>query len=92
MPQIFRIGGYMVYFWSNESKPLEALHVHISKGKPSANATKVWITQNGKCILENNNSRIPPKTLNLLIRAIEANVEDIINKWIEQFDDITYIC
>lgn len=27
-----------------------------------------------------------------ILRAIEANVEDVINKWIEQFDDITYIC
>lgn len=23
MPQIFRIGAYIVYFWSNENDPLE---------------------------------------------------------------------
>ena len=23
MPQIFRIGAYWVYFWSNENRPLE---------------------------------------------------------------------
>ncbi len=27
MPQIFRIGSYWVYFWSDESKPLEPVHV-----------------------------------------------------------------
>ena len=51
MPQIFRIGSYWVYFWSNEGKPQEPIHVHISQGSPQANATKVWITSAGKCLL-----------------------------------------
>ena len=38
MPQVFKIGSYWVYFWANENKPLEPVHVHISKGKPTANA------------------------------------------------------
>ena len=33
MPQIFRIGPYIVYFWSNENDPLEAIHVHIAEGR-----------------------------------------------------------
>ena len=33
MPQVFKIGSYWVYFWANENKPLEPIHVHISKGK-----------------------------------------------------------
>ncbi len=37
MPQIFRFGPYWVYFWTNESKPLEPIHVHISEGKPAPN-------------------------------------------------------
>ena len=56
MPQVFKIGSYWVYFWANENKPLEPVHVHISKGKPTANATKLWITKSGKCLLANNNS------------------------------------
>lgn len=39
MPQIFRIGSYLVYFWSNENDPLEPVHVHISEGRASANGT-----------------------------------------------------
>lgn len=27
MPQVFKIGSYLVYFWSNESKPLEPIQV-----------------------------------------------------------------
>ena len=30
MPQIFRVAGYIVYFWSNENEPLEPIHVHVS--------------------------------------------------------------
>lgn len=43
MPQVFRFGPYWVYFWTNENKPLEPIHVHVSEGHPSANATKVWV-------------------------------------------------
>ena len=55
MPQIFRMGEYWIYFWTNENKPVEPIHVHIAKGKPSENATKVWITSAGNCLLCNNN-------------------------------------
>ena len=39
--QIFRVGPYSIYFWSNENNPLEPIHVHIAEGKATANATKV---------------------------------------------------
>ena len=43
MPQIFRIGPYIIYFWSNENNPLEPIHVHIAEGRDSANATKLCL-------------------------------------------------
>lgn len=92
MPQIFRIGSYIIYFWSNENDPLEPVHVHIAEGKATANATKIWITNSGKALLCNNNSRIPKKTLNNMIRYIEANSNIIINKWYSQFGEISYYC
>lgn len=48
MPQIFKFGGYIIFFWSNENKPMEPIHVHIAKHNPRANSTKVWITKRGK--------------------------------------------
>ena len=63
MPQIFRLGSYWVYFWTNENKPLEPVHVHVSEGNPTANSTKIWITKSGKCYLCHNTSKIPEKTL-----------------------------
>lgn len=92
MPQIFRIGSYIIYFWSNENDPLEPVHVHIAEGKATANATKIWITSSGNALLCNNNSRIPQRTLNNMIRYIEANSDIIINKWYTQFREISYYC
>lgn len=41
MPQVFRIGPYTIYFWSNENKLLEPIHVHIAEGRATSHATKV---------------------------------------------------
>ena len=27
MPQVFRIGAYWVYFWTNENEPLDSVHM-----------------------------------------------------------------
>lgn len=48
MPQLLRIGPYSIYFWSNEGDPLEPIHVHISEGRATSTATKLWITSTGK--------------------------------------------
>lgn len=72
MPQVFKIGSYWVYFWSNENDPLEPVHVHVAEGSPQPNATKIWLTRTGKCLLANNNSDIPAKTLRNIMRIIES--------------------
>lgn len=92
MPQVFRFGSYWVYFGTNENKPLEPVHVHISEGKPSANGTKVWITKAGKCFLCNNNSNIPKHTLHNIMRMIEARNTEVIDKWHKYFGEISYYC
>ena len=92
MPQIFKIGSFWVYFWSNENMPLEPVHVHVSEGAPTANATKIWITQAGKCFLANNNSRINPHVLQNILRIIEARNEEIVEKWKKYFSEVSYFC
>lgn len=92
MPQIFKIGSFWVYFWSNENNPLEPIHVHVSEGAPTANATKIWITKAGKCLLAHNNSRINPQILHNILRIIEARNEEVVNKWKEFFGTISYYC
>jgi hypothetical protein len=59
MPQLLRIGPYTFYFWSNESEPLEPVHVHIVEGLPTPDATKVWITATGRLCYATTNRRYP---------------------------------
>ena len=92
MPQIFRIGPYLIYFWTNEGVPLEPVHVHISEGIPSSNATKVWITKTGKCLLANNNSKIPTKNLRVVLSILEARSCEIIETWVDYFGQPKYFC
>ena len=84
--------GYKIYFGTNEGN--EPIHVHIAKGKPTANGTKIWITQNGGCIVANNNGQIPPRDLNKLLEVIGGQIFYITRKWKEFFctDDVTYFC
>ena len=58
MPQVFKVGPFWIYFWANEGKPMEPVHVHVSEGSPTENATKIWITSTGSCLLANNNCNI----------------------------------
>ena len=86
MPQILRIGPYIIYFWSNENAPLEPVHVHIAEGRATANATKIWITSTGKALLCNNNAQIPERILNRLIRVVESNTAEIADLWLEHLE------
>ncbi|MBR4571700.1 MAG: DUF4160 domain-containing protein [Candidatus Riflebacteria bacterium] len=83
MPKLFVVGDYIIYFWTHEST--EPIHVHISRGKPNGESTKVWLTSKGGCIVANNKSRIPLHKLGYLLRIIEAQYEDICHEWKKLF-------
>ena len=57
--------GKWIYsiFWSNENN--EPIHVHVTKGKPTPNATKIWLTKSGGCIVASNGSKISNKNQRL---------------------------
>ncbi|MDO4647718.1 MAG: DUF4160 domain-containing protein [Eubacteriales bacterium] len=90
MPQIFKVGAYLIYFGANENDPVEPIHVHVSEGVPSENATKIWITKNGRCLLCHNNSQIPKRKLRDIMDIIEARHTDIESKWIKYFHTVCY--
>lgn len=92
MPKLFRIGPYIVFFWSNEND--EPIHVHIAVGDPKSNSTKIWITQTGGCIVANNNSRIPQRDLNELLDIIPISFFYICSEWKRHFnvDVIKFYC
>ena len=92
MPQVFNISGYLIFFWTNEGKPVEPIHFHITDGVPSPNCTKVWLTSSGHCLLSNNISKIPPAKLRRIMDIASARSEEIKSKWIEYFGEISYFC
>ena len=92
LPSLFLVGGYRVFFWFNENG--EPIHVHVCKGVPSPNATKLWLTREGGCIVASNGSKIPQATLNELVDIVSAQFFLICAKWKEFFlvDTITFCC
>ena len=92
MPQVFRVGAYLVYFWSDEGHPLEPIHVHVTQGAPHENATKVWITSKGHCLLANNRSEVPARQLRIIMRTIEAQHREVEEQWFQYFGEIRYYC
>ena len=81
MPQVCRLLGYLIFFWSNENN--EPIHVHVCKGKPSADATKIWMEDVPR--LEHNKSQIPAKDLNRIMQWLAANKNFVVNKWNQHF-------
>ena len=92
MPQILRIGSYVVYFWSNEVRPLEYVHVHVASKRPTVDATKLWITSVGGVVVCNNDSQIPPEVLRKIARVVEANNKEIVATWVRLFGVARYYC
>lgn len=92
MPNLFTVSGYKIYFWSNENG--EPIHVHISKGKPNPNSTKLWLTKAGGCIVANNGSKIPDKQLSELMEFVSAQFLFICSEWKSFFleDSIIFYC
>ena len=92
MPSLFTVSGYKIYFWSSEND--EPIHVNVSKGQPSPNSTKIWLTREGGCILASNGSRIPQSELNKLMEFISAQFFFICAEWKKFFviDEIRFYC
>ena len=92
MPQLFKVGSYIVYFWANENLPLEPVHVYIAEGRPTSDGSKIWITKSGHCILSHNKAHIPISILKKIMQIIDANAEDIKKAWGSLFAEISYFC
>lgn len=79
IPKLFEICGYHISIWSNENG--EAIHVHVSKGRPTPNSPKIWITRDGKLKPTDSCSKIPPKDLRSIMDKLQLNVDSIISFW-----------
>ena len=81
MPKLFVIDGYQISIWSNENG--EHIHVYVSKKRPSANSTKLWLLSNGTFIKANSNDkRIPDAVLNKIIKKLQPQALMVRNFWV----------
>lgn len=81
MPKLFVIDGYQISIWSNENG--EPIHVYVSKKRPSANSTKLWLLSNGTFIKANSNDkRIPDAVLNKIIKKLQPQALMVRNFWV----------
>lgn len=92
MPQAFRVDCWTVFFWANENQPTEPVHVHVARRRPKKNATKIWLTKAGGCVLANNNSRIPENVLGSIMEIVAARRVEVIKMWRELFGEVRYYC
>ena len=80
MPQIFRIGSYIVYIWSDEGLPTEPIHVHVIKGNVHAKFTICPVI-----MVENHG--LKPSEVKLIMRIIADNEEIIAEHWNKFFNN-----
>lgn len=78
MPTVIRIGSYTIFIWTNDHEPV---HVHVCKGKPSQNATKIIVPADGAPKVEHNKSKIPNKDIKIILRWISQNKGRIYLMW-----------
>lgn len=84
MPKVLQdFLGYAIYFWANENNAPP--HVHVSKGRQTANATKFWIKRDG-VELAHNDSQIPANELRKIETYLLANQDTILAAWFRFFN------
>lgn len=91
MPKLFLFQGFAIFFWTAENG--EPIHVHVAKGKPSPNATKIWLTRNGGCLLASNRSKLNKRELANVMDFVMLNHRQICMRWRDYFHgDISFYC
>ena len=58
----------------------------------TADATKIWITRAGKCLVAHNHSGLNAKVLRNVVRIVEARSDEVVEKWTAFFGGIEYYC
>jgi hypothetical protein len=61
---------------------------------PFENATKIWLTKNGGCVVAHNKGKIPQQELYELIDIISTQYFFICSEWKRRFnlDDVAFYC
>ena len=79
MPTVLRSGGCRLFFYSNEGRPREPVHIHIECGSGEA---KLWLRPEVSVAY---NDGLNARDLATAIRLAEANRETIETAWRDFF-------
>jgi hypothetical protein len=88
MPKVLRdFLGLCFFFWSNEKsgQSLEPVHIHVSRGTPSQNSTKIWLKPDGNVEIAYNNGELSASELSSAMEYIKANYNAIVASWYQYF-------
>ena len=88
MPGLYRISGFLIYFWANESN--EPIHVHVARGKQSPSAAKFWILENGDVRLEKTSPDMSAKEERGIADFLRSVAPDIVVAWQEVFGYVRF--
>jgi len=75
MPVIFRHNGFRFFFYSNEGRPREPVHIHVDKGGLEA---KFWVLPEVRVAY---NDGYDARTLRELLGVVIANKDRIVRAW-----------
>jgi hypothetical protein len=78
MPTVLRVGGFRFFFYSSDRN--EPPHIHVEKDN---NTAKFWLTP----IRLQDSHGFSRKELNKILSIIEENIELILGRWNEYFDN-----
>lgn len=90
MPSLFRLGPYIIFFWTGENG--EPVHVHVAVKRPTAEATKIWLTRSGGCKLAHNKGDIPARDLRDIMQFVSSNHALICKRWKETTGGPSFYC
>lgn len=79
MPVVFRYKGVRVFFFSNEGRPREPIHVHLQRAQ---NLAKIWLYPD---IAIAENYGFSSSELKELLAAVEDSRDLIERAWNEHF-------
>ena len=88
MPSLFRLGPYIIFFWTGENG--EPVHVHVAVRRLTAEATKIWLTRSGGCKLAHNKGDIPARDLRDIMQFISSNHALICKRWKETTGELSF--
>ena len=79
MPVVFRYNGVRFFFFSNEGRPREPLHIHAQQGESEA---KFWLRPD---VTVADSRGFDRRTLTDLVQIVRDNRELIEGRWHEYF-------